>query len=557
MPSDKLGSLPDIPRWLVWLFALYCSFYQLGGYAVLNNNEGLYAEIAREMLHGNSWHDWVIPHLNGLAYMEKPPLLYWLTAASFFIFGEHEWSVRLVPTLASLGCVALIMRFGRACGRDRAGKLAAVMFTSGLGVMVMGRTLMFDMLLTVFLVAAVMNAYLFLERRQRRYYYRTMALLALALLAKGFVALILFAAIIGMYSLLSAGSVRGFLQNLAVWFDWRGLLLFLLIAAPWHIAASMAEPIFAWFYFINEHILRFLGKREPHDYYSGSWWYYLPRMLVFLFPWSMLLPLLLLWRRGRVRTGAQLLMLLGWCMPLVFFSVSSAKANYYLIATIPLAALQLAFLIEDLAPHGRALLSLPALIFTALCGFLLYKLGLQQQAILETLSVVGLTLRQFLQVGFGLGILFGLLSAGLAWWSRRCAVYALLILPMITLPFLLELVKLSNPYTSTRDVVSFLAAQPEQKELFLYKVFEQQSSLPFYLKRPVRIIDSRSNDLFWGNKLHSNRIVIDDAQFSSIFTDVPVWVLVSRADLPEFQQLPYAEQFKLVRQIGDSLIFSN
>ncbi len=69
----------------------------------------------------------------------------------------------------------------------------------------------------------------------------------------------------------------------------RAVLIFLAIAAPWHIAASLVEPIFPWFYFINEHVLRFLGKREPHDYYAGSWWYYLPRMALYLFPWSFLL----------------------------------------------------------------------------------------------------------------------------------------------------------------------------------------------------------------------------------------------------------------------------
>src|ERR1039457_1241108 len=72
-----------IPIWLVWITALGFVLGGLGSFGILDNNEGLYAEIAREMLASHDWRQWVIPHLNGLPYMEKPPLLYWLTALSF------------------------------------------------------------------------------------------------------------------------------------------------------------------------------------------------------------------------------------------------------------------------------------------------------------------------------------------------------------------------------------------------------------------------------------------------------------------------------------------
>ena len=80
-----------IPLWLVWVAALGFVLTALGGYGILDNNEGLYAEIPREMLASHDWRHWVIPHLNGLPYMEKPPLLYWLTALSFSLFGITEW----------------------------------------------------------------------------------------------------------------------------------------------------------------------------------------------------------------------------------------------------------------------------------------------------------------------------------------------------------------------------------------------------------------------------------------------------------------------------------
>ena len=96
---------PEIPLWLVWGIVCYFVSFKLGSYPILDNNEGLYAEIPREMLRSGDWRQWIIPHLNGLPYMEKPPLLYWLTALCFAVFGESEWVARLVPVFSRVGCV--------------------------------------------------------------------------------------------------------------------------------------------------------------------------------------------------------------------------------------------------------------------------------------------------------------------------------------------------------------------------------------------------------------------------------------------------------------------
>ncbi|MGB7481046.1 MAG: phospholipid carrier-dependent glycosyltransferase, partial [Burkholderiaceae bacterium] len=340
--------LPSIPLWLVWAVALAAALAGLGSYGLLNNNEGLYAEIPREMLASGDWRQWIIPHLNGLPYMEKPPLLYWLTALSFALFGISEWSARLVPACSALACVALLLWFGRHAGHARAARLAALMFSTGFGVFAMSRALMFDMLLTALLTAALMLAWRRVTENRPRLLRWAYAWLALALLAKGFVALILFGLVALAFDFAASRSVRDFIGGLGKWFEWRALAVFAAIALPWHLAASLVEPAFAWFYFINEHVLRFLGRREPHDYYGGAWWYYLPRMLLYLFPWSLLLPCLLA-RRQQAADGDSLLsrfLLLAWLLPLAFFSISSAKANYYLVAVMPFAALHLALAVE-------------------------------------------------------------------------------------------------------------------------------------------------------------------------------------------------------------------
>ena len=490
--------------------------------------------------------------------MEKPPLLYWLTAFSFALFGEAEWVVRLVPALACLACVGWILWFSKKMNRESGGRFAAVVFVSGLGVTAMARTLMFDMLLTCFLTGAVMHAYLYLNSRKQALLYRTMALLALALLAKGFVSLILFTAIVGAYTLVSATSVSDFFKRIAVWFNWRGIAVFVAISAPWHIAAMLTEPIFAWFYFINEHILRFLGKREPHDYYAGAWWYYLPRALLFLFPWSLLLPSMLFSRANKVKDGGlHLFLLMSWLMPLLFFSVSSAKANYYLVIIMPLAAMQLALLVEDKLTVQSLRLVIPGLILVVFfCAGVYWFIAVKHER-MDGIVVAGMPAAQFsLYCLFAL-LLTSTVSAVIAYRLKSIGVLAYLLLPIMSLPMLLQTLTALDDFDSTKTTVNLIQHTYPAGEILLFHVFEQQSSLPFYLKKPVRIVESHSSDLFWGNKLHKNNIVMDDAAFDKITETQKVSLLVVKQDLSEFKQKSYADKFKLVAQRGNTSVFSN
>ncbi|WP_211453684.1 ArnT family glycosyltransferase [Collimonas antrihumi] len=216
-----------IPLCLIWTSAAGFALAGLGSFGILDNNEGLYADISREMLVSRDWHIWMIPHLNSLPYMEKPPLLYWLTALSFVIFGVSEWSSRLVPALSSLACVAMLLQFGRIVGRPRAGRLAALMFASSIGVIAMSRLLMFDMLLTALLTAALMYAYRHLHDGKTKWLRLSYACLALASLAKGSVALVLFGLIVLSFIL-----VNRRLREWRTWFDPFAMLIFFAIAAP-------------------------------------------------------------------------------------------------------------------------------------------------------------------------------------------------------------------------------------------------------------------------------------------------------------------------------------
>ncbi|MES2072903.1 MAG: glycosyltransferase family 39 protein [Pseudomonadota bacterium] len=559
-PAQRAGNTASlfIPLWLVWLAALVFVGVGLGSYAILDNNEGLYAEIPREMLRSGDWRQWIIPHLNGLAYMEKPPLLYWLTAVSFALFGESEWSARLVPAMSGLACVANILWFGGRLGRTQTARLAALMFISALGVTVMSRTLMFDMLLTALLSAALMWAYLFVTEDNKAAQRWSMAFLALALMAKGFVAVILFCAIGGSFTIVSSSSAADLRRRLGAWLDLKAVGIFLLISVPWHLLASVVEPIFAWFYFINEHVLRFLGKREPHDYYAGAWWYYLPRMLIFLFPWSFFIPVLLFIRSNRQTDGRlQLFLTLAWLMPLLFFSLSSAKANYYLVAVMPFAALQLAIMLEDRQfghAWGRAV---PGLLLAALLAVLAWFAARQTHGVLESLSIFGQTGSSFLSHSFTVLAILAVLAAIAAWRLPRVGVLAYLLLPLGTLLIFLSVLQASATLTSTKPMAELLQREYAGRDIFLFRAFEEQSSLPFYLKKPVYIIESRSNDLFWGNKLHRNDIVLSGIDFQQYAQSRSAAVVVLNQDIPLFMSKSYHKYFREEQKIGNASLFLN
>ena len=553
-----------IPLWLVWATAFCFVLIGLGSAGILDNNEGLYAEIPREMLASHDWRMWVIPHLNGLPYMEKPPLLYWLTALSFSLFGESEWSARAVPALSSLACVALLLWFGRAQQRPQAGRLAALMFASGIGVAAMSRVLMFDMLLTAMLTAALMCAYRYLTEGAPRWVRWTYAFLALALLAKGFVALVLFGLVVVIFMLGNARSPAGFLRDCVKWFEPWGLLIFCAIAVPWHVAATLTEPIFAWFYFVNEHVLRFLGRREPHDYYAGAWWYYLPRMAIYLFPWSFLLPCLLMGsRRESDSDGARLrrFLLLAWLAPLIFFSTSSAKANYYLVAVMPFAAFHMASAFEErdfegaLGDFARAL---PGLLIAALAGMASVAVLLRAGDARQTMLILGWTQREFALLAAGGLALLGLACATVAWRSARIGVLSYLALAGWIAGALIVVLRAAEPLISTRPLAAYLQTEMSGKAVYLYRNFEEQSSLPFYLKQPVPVIDARSNDLFWGDKLRrKNGIMVSTDQFALRMQNQAVAVVVMARQIKDFRATAFFTGFKGEKTVGETTVFFN
>ena len=265
---------------------------------LLDDADASHAQAAQHMVESG---DWVTLKVDGIRYLEKPPLPYWLVAGFYRVFGQNVFATHLPNSLAILGITWLAWLWaGRGWGR-RAGFYAALGILTAIGPFLFTRFAIPESLLSFFLLFALYSFITGLESRRPIRFYGMWAALALATLTKGLIAPVFFIAAAVPLLLLSGQ-----------WRRWRdlkpvgGLLLFLLIAAPWHILAGIANPDqghpvgnhptlgnvhgFWYFYFLNEHVFRFLGTRFPHDYNRMPVFWYWAAHLVWLFPWSLFLP---------------------------------------------------------------------------------------------------------------------------------------------------------------------------------------------------------------------------------------------------------------------------
>src|SRR5271170_1262864 len=310
--ADKPALLSSpVKTWrLLLLVFLAVHFAALFSLSLLDDADATHANAAQHMAISG---DWVTLSVNGIRYLEKPPLPYWLAAIDYHLFGYNTFATHLPVSLAVLACAILAWTWSRRAYGDRAAFYAALAILTTVGIFLFTRFLIPESLLTFFLALALYAFLTGLEDRKPARFYLAYTALAIAVLAKGLIAPVFFIAAVVPYLILTGE-----------WRRWRyfrlftGIVLFLAIAAPWHILAGLRNPDqgnpvgniptpghvhgFFYFYFMNEHVLRFLGRRYPHDYNKQPWFAFWPGQLVWLFPWSLFLPAALVraWRNRRI-----------------------------------------------------------------------------------------------------------------------------------------------------------------------------------------------------------------------------------------------------------------
>ena len=345
-------------RWTWWLstlllVSLWAIIYMAGlsRPALLDDVDTVHAEAAREILQR---HDWVTLYTDGVRYLEKAPLMYWSLAASYKIFGISNWSTRFPLVLGVLALTLMTYRLGRYVYGETGGLYAGIALVTSLGLFVFTRFLIPEVLVTLWLT---IGYYLFLRALDEEHppgllCWGFAAACALNVLTKGLIGLVFPAGAIGLFLLLTRR--LGILRKLHLV---SSSVVFLAIAAPWHVMAALRNPAqgqargFLWFYFINEHVMRFLGKRVPPGYDTVPLAIFWALLLAWLLPWSAFLPqalryVPLRWRQlrglrgfGLNRTQSANLLFLLWALVIVGFFSFSTRQEYYTIPALPAMAL--------------------------------------------------------------------------------------------------------------------------------------------------------------------------------------------------------------------------
>lgn len=340
---------------------LFC--YRLGVPGLMDPDEGRYAEIAREIL---LLRDWLIPHLNLFPYLEKPPLVYWLTAASFKVLGYTELAARLPSAAAALGGLLLAYGLARTLWGTVPAFMGATVLATCSGYVVLGRLLTLDMTFAFLLNLAIGLGYLAIRREQSRLWPWAYGALGLAVLSKGPVALLLAGLIWGLWVFLNpappqpspikggrvTARISSRLPALYQWGTWQPLvqpwswLLLAGLTLPWFVYVQWRYPAF-FHYFILEH---HFGRLLTPAFHPEPVYYYGPVLLGLLLPWSFLLP----WAWFcRPRDPDRVFLMIWAGVVVVFFSLSRGKlAPYILPALLPLALL-LGRSLEDMAGGGQ------------------------------------------------------------------------------------------------------------------------------------------------------------------------------------------------------------
>jgi 4-amino-4-deoxy-L-arabinose transferase-like glycosyltransferase len=327
-------------------------------------DEGRYAEIPREMLLRG---EWVVPYLQGEPYLDKPPLLYWLVGGSYCVFGVADWSARLVPALAIHGCILLTYLLGRRSLGERAAFWGALLLSLAPGFVSMGRLLILDGLLTLWVTLSLFAGFEAVRGERLRWGWWLLAATAcgLGILTKGPVAGLLLVPPLWMYRRLNGPSCP---------LGWQALLSFavacLVVILPWYIAICVRLPGFAWYFLWQHNVVRFLA---PFDHLRPVW-FYGPVLLAGLLPGSLLIiPFMRFLFSGVATTAAKrcpevgfLLLGGGWCV--LFFSLSGCKLPTYVLPAFPVLALALGCYLAS-SPWARSswTLGVAGAAFALLC----------------------------------------------------------------------------------------------------------------------------------------------------------------------------------------------
>jgi hypothetical protein len=563
---------------------------------LLDDVDTIHAEAAREMV---LRHDWVTLYTDGIRYLEKAPVMYWGVAASYSIFGVSDWSTRLPLMLGALALLLATYALGRRAYGDRGGLYSAIVLGTAVGPYIYTRFQIPDLIVGLWLTLGFCFFLRSLqeERPSRFSCWGFAATCALSVLTKSLIGLVFPFTAIGLFLFLT-GNLRHLVKLRLI----SSSLVFLAIAAPWHILAAIRNPPegavrgFLWFYFVNEQFLRYINKRVPPGYDTVPLLIFWALLFVWLIPWTIFLPQALRqvprWRDWRSnldpRKQASLLFLL-WALVIVGFFSFSTRQEYYTIPALPgLALLIGGWLAKESEPNaspstlssGR-ISSTVLLVIALLAAIAGIAILLSSQApppgtdladlLKKNPQEYDLSLGHFLDltpqalgafraplIGFVISFLAG---SGLNWFfrmRRRPAhgnvVLALMMVGLLTCVH--SAFATFSPILSSSQLARAIQQHYRPGDLIVIDGrYDQASTLNFYLGVPVLVLGEPSGNLWYGSNFPDAPHVFEtQASFAALWAGAHTVFLWSDQENPrELAVLPS----HLLARSGGKVIFTN
>jgi 4-amino-4-deoxy-L-arabinose transferase-like glycosyltransferase len=504
--------------------------------------------------------DFVLPHLNGVVYFEKPPLLYWAVAGFMKVFGPDEFAMRAVPALFALGGVLLAYAAGRRLHNRRTGLAAAIILGTSILYFALARILILDMAVSVLMSATLFCFILGVREapgwRRRWFFYGLYASAALATLTKGLIGFLVTGAVMFFWLL-----IFNQWKRLRPLYLPSGVLLFLAIAAPWHILAAQRNGEWAHFYFVREHWERFTttehGRYEP-------FWFFIPVVLGGLFPWMGFL-----WHAvrdalaggwARRKENADAWFLVTWAVFIfLFFSKSQSKLIPYILPVFPpLAVLIGAWLVKVIEADDRPRLRTGLWVFSVVAVIL--GLGITYAVLVP--GIIRHAAQMQAVRADGLYSAFALIAGAFAahwFWKKRHAFAVVLTMAGSVTMLLLALAHAQDDIArpGTRDLATTFKSQAQPNDR-VYHYREFFHDFVFYSEREVGTVGYASElELAIDPAARASGRFIDDAEFLRQWSGTTrIWAVARKSDVTALFADP-SFHYYLLGESRSHYLFSN
>jgi 4-amino-4-deoxy-L-arabinose transferase-like glycosyltransferase len=578
---------------VILLIALSATIYlgNAGFPALLDDADASHAMVSHEMLQR---HDWVILYMNGIRYLMKAPLHYWAVAMSYAAFGQNEFSTRLPVALAMIAMVLLVNEFARRFFGVRAGLYSGLVVCTSAGFFLFTRIMIPEAIYALEFTAIF---YLFLRGwtgslNPRVAYWGAAAMIGLAMLTRGLIGVVFPTAILFLFIAVTRS-----------WRRWRELYLFssmgifVLVAAPWHVLASLRANTFFWSYFINEHLKRAIGTRYPPDYEAVPLWLWLGAHLIWFFPWSIFLPAALsciprprTWNKLTAEGQARLLLALWAGFILLFFSMTfGSRMEYYSFGAWPAIAMLLGVGLAKAEEQGKswllrmqaALAMVGAALASVLIAMLWISANVQLNGDISSLlkehendfyrvsmaHMLDLTPQAFALLRLPSALAAGAFLLGLAaaWGLRRKrgneAAAICLAITMAVFFFAANIaLGVFGPYLSSGPLMTKVLPQVTPADtLALYGEFDAMSGVAFYSNRQLLLWNGRYNNLAAGSYYpDAPHVFLTDPEFLALWqgTNRVLLFVPSEHRAAAAQRLPAAGTY-LLAESGGKAVYAN